>query len=222
MAVTGGRDAGHLLIAAAPADLGDITGSGAGGIHCGGLVVVAGGTGVCTLIIRATNGLEYGIPEEQRQNESSKYGKLQLPYANHKDSVNKAQYNYLYDENMMPNFEDAVPLDDEAIENKLNPLLRLALQQSRGEGNFGNKIVDLEEGEKPGWNEISKDQRIKEVLMDINPFVPNLVKTLDNQKDRQEKADNEKQSQEITDKQILHDWLNYITGNKGNWYRNLD
>lgn len=173
-------------------------------------------------IIRGTNGLETGIPEEQRQNEESKYGKIQKPYANFTDSVNGDQYNYLYKQNMLPDVEDALPFEDEALENKMNPILRMLMQQSRGEGNFGNKIVDVKEGEKPGWNEITKEQRMKEVLMDLNPFMPNLVKTLDSEKNRQQKADDEKQSQEITDKQILMDWINYITGNKGNWYRNLD
>lgn len=173
-------------------------------------------------IVRGTNGLETGIPEEQRQNEESKYGKIQKPYANLIDSVNKDQYNYLYKQNMFPDVEDALPFEDEALENKMNPILRMLMQQSRGEGNFGNKIVDVEEGEKPGWNEITKEQRMKEVIMDLNPFMPNLVKTLDSEKNRQEKADDEKQSQEITDKQILMDWINYITGNKGNWYRNVN
>ena len=173
-------------------------------------------------IIRGTRGLENGIPEEQRQNEESKYGKLQKPYANFTDSVNGDQYNYLYKQNMFPDVEDAIPLDDEALENKMNPLVRMLMQQSRGEGNFGNKIVDVEEGEKPGWNEITKEQRMKEVFMDLNPFMPNLFKTLDSVKNRQQKADEGKQSQETSDEQILMDWINYITGNKGNWYRNLD
>ena len=173
-------------------------------------------------IVRGTNGLETGIPEEQRQNEESKYGKIQKPYANFTDSVNGDQYNYLYKQNMLPDVEGAIPFEDEALENKMNPILRMLMQQSRGEGNFGNKIVDVEEGEKPGWNEITKEQRMKEVLMDLNPFMPNLIKTLDSEKNRQQKADDKKQSQEITDKQILMDWINYITGNKGNWYRNLD
>ena len=173
-------------------------------------------------IVRGTNGLETGIPEEQRQNEEYKYGKIQKPYANLTDSVNKDQYNYLYKQNMFPDVEDALPFEDEALENKMNPILRMLMQQSRGEGNFGNKIVDVEEGEKPGWNEITKEQRMKEVIMDLNPFMPNLVKTLDSEKNRQQKADDEKQSQEITDKQILMDWINYITGNKGNWYRNVN
>lgn len=171
-------------------------------------------------IIRGTKGLENGIPEEQRQNEEFKYGKIQKPYANLTDSVNGDQYNYLYKQNMFPNVEDAIPFERDDIENKMNPLVRMLIQQSRGEGNFGNKIV--KKGEEPGWNEITMEQRLKEVLMDLNPFMPNLVKTLDSEKNRQQKSDEGKQSQEITDKQILMDWINYITGNKGNWYRNLD
>lgn len=171
-------------------------------------------------IIRGTKGLENGVPEEQRQNEEFKYGKIQKPYANFTDSVNGDQYNYLYKQNMFPNVEDAIPFERDDIENKMNPLVRMLMQQSRGEGNFGNKIV--EEGEKPGWNEITKEQRVKEVLMDLNPFMPNLVKTLDSVKNRQQKADEGKQSQKTSDEQILMDWINYITGNKGNWYRNLD
>ena len=171
-------------------------------------------------IIRGTKGLENGIPEEQRQNEESKYGKIQKPYANFTDSVNGDQYNYLYKQNMFPNVEDAIPFERDDIENKMNPILRMLIQQSRGEGNFGNKIV--EEGEKPGWNKTTKEQRMKEVIMDLNPFMPNLVKTLDSVKNRQQKADEGKQSQKTSDEQILMDWINYITGNKGNWYRNLD
>ena len=140
-------------------------------------------------IIRGTKGLENGIPEEQRQNEEYKYGKLQLPHANFTDSVNKDQYNY-------------------------------ALQQARGEGNFCNKIV--EKGEEAGWNEITMGQRLGEIAQDLNPFMPNLVNTYLQTKERQEKADEEKQSQETTDVQILMDWINYITGNKGNFYRNVD
>ena len=171
-------------------------------------------------IRRAVDGLEDGVSEGQEQNENSKYGKIQLPGANFTDSVNGDQYNYLYSENMMPNFEGAFPMTDEALENKMNPILRLLMQQSRGEGNFGNKIV--EEGEKPGWNEITKEQRMKEVLMDLNPFMPNAVKTMDKMLERQQKAEDGKQSKETSDKQAFMDFINYITGNKGNWYRNLD
>ena len=171
-------------------------------------------------IIRGTKGLENGIPEEQRQNEEYKYGKLQLPHANFTDSVNKDQYNYLYKQNMFPDVEDAIPFEQDAIENKMNPLLRIAFQQARGEGNFGNKIV--EKGEEAGWNEITMGQRLGEIAQDLNPFMPNLVNTYLQTKERQEKADEEKQSQETTDVQILMDWINYITGNKGNFYRNVD
>lgn len=171
-------------------------------------------------IIRGTEGLENGIPEEQRQNEEYKYGKLQLPHANFTDSVNKDQYNYLYSENMFPDVEDAIPFEQDAIENKMNPLLRIALQQARGEGNFGKKIV--EKGEEAGWNEITMGQRLGEVVLDLNPFMPNLVDTYFKTRERQEKADEGEQSQETSDVQILMDWINYITGNKGNFYRNVN
>ena len=119
----------------------------------------------------------------------------------------------------MPDFEDAFPFSQEDLENKLNPLLRLAMQQSRGEGNFGNKIV---KGDKAGWNEITEKDRVGEIIQELNPFMPNLANTIISHKERQQKADDKKQSQEMTDRQILLDWMNYITGNKGNWYRNLD
>ena len=169
-------------------------------------------------INRATSGLEEGIPKEQVQNEEYKYGKTQLPYANLKDDVNKDDYNYLYKQNVMPDFEGAFALNQDDLENKLNPIVRLLLQQSRGEGNFGNKIVE----DEAGFDEITKDERVKEVISELNPFMPNLVKTINSQINRKEREKNEKQGEEITDKQILHDWINYITGNKGNWYRNLD
>nr|DAP93634.1 MAG TPA: hypothetical protein [Caudoviricetes sp.] len=171
-------------------------------------------------IIRGTKGLENGVPDEQRQNEEFKYGKIQKPYANFTDSVNGDQYNYLYKQNMFPDVEDAIPFEGEALENKMNPIVRMLMQQSRGEGNFGNKIV--EEGEEAGWNEITKEQRVKEVLMDLNPFMPNAVKTMDKILERHQKAENGKQSKDTSDKQMLMDFINYITGNKGNWYRNLD
>lgn len=176
-------------------------------------------SGKINSIIRGTSGLETGIPEEQRQNENSKYGKIQKPYANFTDDVNNDQYNYLYKQNMFPDVEDAIPFEGDALENKMNPLVRMLFQQSRGEGNFGNEIV---EGDEAGWNEITKKQRYKEVFMDLNPFMPNAVKTMDSILERQQKADNGKQSQETSDKQILMDFINYITGNKGNWYRNSD
>ena len=139
-----------------------------------------------------------------------------------KDSVNGDTYNYLYNENMMPNIEDALPFSDDALENKLNPLIRLTLQELRGEGNFGNKVVDVKEGEKTGWDEISKEDRFYEILHELNPFMPNLSKTISSHLQRKGKVYDGKQSHEVTKKQIFYDWLNYITGNKGNYYRNLD
>ena len=142
-----------------------------------------------------------------------------MPYASMTDSVNGDQYNYLYSENIMPSIEDALSLEDEDLENKLNPLLRIALQHSKGEGNFGNKIV---EGEEAGWNEVAKKDLLGEVAKELNPFAQNLFKTINSEKERQEKVDEGKMSQEVADKQILLDWINYITGNKGNLYRNLN
>ena len=85
---------------------------------------------------------------------------------------------------MFPDVEDAIPFEQDAIENKMNPLLRIALQQARGEGNFGNKIV--EKGEEAGWNEITMGQRLGEIAQDLNPFMPNLVNTYLQTKERQE------------------------------------
>lgn len=123
-------------------------------------------------IIRGTKGLENGIPEEQRQNEEFKYGKIQKPYANLTDSVNGDQYNYLYKQNMFPNVEDAIPFERDDIENKMNPILRMLVQQSRGEGNFGNKIV--EEGEEPGWNEITKKTKSERSSYGFKPIYAKL------------------------------------------------
>ena len=176
--------------------------------------------GKLSKIAKGKRNLDQGIPEEQQQNENSKYGKIQMPGTTIKDSKNGDDYNYLYNEGVMPDIEGTFSLSNDSFENKLNPILRLVLQQSRGEGNFGNKIV--EEGEEPGWNEITKEDRFGEVIQELNPFMPTLAKTYFKSKDRQQKADEGKQSQEMTDRQQLLDWINYITGNKGNWYRNLD
>ena len=173
-------------------------------------------------INRATRGLEEGIPENKKQKEENKYGKIQLPYSTIKDSVNKDDYNFLYSQNVLPNFEDAFPLDRDSFENKLNPIIRLFLQQSRGEGNFGNKIVDIKEGETPDWNEISKEDRKGEIIQELNPFMPNLFKTISSHENRKQKVEDGKQSEKTSDKQIFYDWVNYITGNKGNYYRNVD
>lgn len=170
-------------------------------------------------INRATKGLEYGIPGEQLQNEEFKYGKLQMPYANMKDDVNGDDYNYLYNQNIMPDFEGAFPTSRDDLESKLNPLLRFALQHSRGEGNFGNKIV---EGNEAGWNEVTKSDLAKEVVSELNPFGQNLFEMLLDNKKRQDKVEEDKLSQKTADAQALQDFINYITGSKGNWYRNIN
>jgi len=170
-------------------------------------------------IVRGTKGLEYGVPEGTEQREDNKHGKLQKPYANITDRINKDDYNYLFSENMMPDFEDAIPFERDDFENKLNPILRIALQQMRGEGNFGNTIV---EGDKANWGEVTKEERKKEIIKDLNPILPNLINTLDSVKERRSKEDKGAVSKATTDRQVFYDWLNYITGNKGNWYRNSD
>lgn len=170
-------------------------------------------------IKRATDELSKGVPDDQKQSEESMYRDAQLPHASYKDSVNGAQYNYLFDQGMFPQIQDALPLkeEDSYFENKLNPLIRLAMQTIEGEGNFGNKVVDKD---KAGWGEITKEDRYKEIARDLNPILPTLVNALHNNNERKEKLKDEKVSKETVDKQIFHEWVKYITGHKGNWYRN--
>jgi hypothetical protein len=170
-------------------------------------------------INRATKGLEQGLPKEQEQLEKNKYGKIQLPYVSTKDGVNKDDYNLLYSETVMPNFKNAFPLDDEDIENKLNPIVRAFFQDLRGEGNFNNKVI--KEG-KPEFDEITKEDRLLEVVEDINPFMPILAKTANKSIGRFKKAEKEKQSYKTSEQQALLDWINYIAGSKVNLYRNSD
>ena len=157
------------------------------------------------------------LDDTQEKEVKQNYGRL---YGNKSfvDDVNGDTYNYLYKEGMMPDIANALPLSQEEVENKLNPILRLLAQQSRGEGNFGNKIV---EGNEAGWGEVTKDERVGEVIQELNPFMPGLVKTLVKNHNTQKKTDDEKQSQSTTDKQIFYDWLSYITGFKGNYYREI-
>lgn len=171
-------------------------------------------------IHKGTQGLSDGVPEEQQQAEGSMYRDAQAPHQSYTDSVNGGQYNYLYDQGMFPQLKNALPLEDEDnyFLNKLNPLIRLALQTANGEGNFGNKVVDKEEA---GWNEITKEDRYKEVARDLNPILPTLINAIDENNKRKDKHDNEKLSKETLDKQVLNEWIKYITGHKGNWYRNL-
>ena len=157
------------------------------------------------------------LKDTQEKEIEENYGRL---YGNKSfvDDVNGDTYNFLYKEGMMPDIAGAFPRSQDEVENKLNPILRLLAQQSRGEGNFGNKIV---EGDEAKWNEITKGQRVGEVAQELNPFMPGLVKTLVKNYESQKKADDEKQSQKTTDKQVFYDWLNYITGFKGNYYREI-
>jgi hypothetical protein len=119
----------------------------------------------------------------------------------------------------MPNFKNAFPLDDEDIENKLNPIVRAFFQDLRGEGNFNNKVI--KEG-KPEFDEITKEDRLLEVIEDINPFMPILAKTANKSIGRFKKAEKEKQSHKTSERQALLDWINYIAGSKVNLYRNSD
>lgn len=132
------------------------------------------------------------------------------------DDVNKDTYEYRYKQNMLPEFKDVLSFDESDIDSKLNPLIRIAKQLSKGESNFGNEIVDKETAD---WGEITKEDALKEIALDLNPFGNGLVKTLNKTKERKDKAKDGKQSYDTTDKQVLLDWINYITGNKGNYYR---
>lgn len=132
------------------------------------------------------------------------------------DDVNGDTYEYRYKQNMLPEFKDVLSFDESDIDSKLNPLIRIAKQLSKGESNFGNEIVDKETAD---WGEITKEDALKEIALDLNPFGNGLVKTLDKTKERKDKAKDGKQSYDTTDKQVLLDWINYITGNKSNYYR---
>ena len=131
------------------------------------------------------------------------------------DDVNKDEYEYRYKQQILPDARESLNISDGDIENKLNPLLQLAIKHSKGEGNFGNKIVDGE----ANWGEITKDEAIKEALLDVNPFMPQLVKFINNAIDKKDRSESGKQSEETSNKQILHDFITFITGNKGNYYR---
>lgn len=150
--------------------------------------------------------------------ERDEYGK-QVSGKTFVDDVNKDTYEYRYKQNMLPEFKDVLSFDESDIDSKLNPLIRIAKHLSKGESNFGNKIVDKETAD---WGEVTKEEVLKEIALDLNPFGNGLVKTLDKTKERKDKAKDGKQSYDTTDKQVLLDWINYITGNKGNYYRQFD
>lgn len=167
-------------------------------------------------VLRSERSLENGVAENDKNNTATEWDKIQSPYGSFKDEKNGGIYDYLYKQNIMPRIQDAIPTNQDEVENKLNPILRLALQESRNEGNFHNKIVDKNEA---GWNEITKDDRAKEIAMELNPFLNSFAKAIKKSSGHQEEADKGKQSQSTSDKQILLDWIEFITGNKANYYK---
>ena len=167
-------------------------------------------------ILRGTRGLEHGLDEKDRASEQKR--DLQAPFGSFVDKKNKDRYNYQYDMDLFPSLEEFAPIEKDDVMAKLNPLIKLAIQHKDGEGNFGNKVVDKEEAD---WGEVTKDERKWEMVREVNPFMNPLVKAYYKSEEHQKKADKGKQSQETSDKQILMDWLEYILGNKGNYYRDV-
>lgn len=167
-------------------------------------------------INRGIRGLQNDVDGEDKALEQRR--SIQSPIGSFKDEVNEDTYNYQYDLNLFPSYEGSIPLEKDDVENKLNPLVKIAKQQMEGVGNFGNKITDKEVS---GYNEVTKDERALEILREVNPFMNPLVKALYNSSKHQEKADEEKQSQKASNKQILATWLEYIFGSKGNYYRDV-
>lgn len=166
--------------------------------------------------MRGVRGLQNDVTEDEKAKQQ--YREIQSPVGHFVDKKNKDRYNYQYDMDLFPKLEGAIPLEKDDVMSKLNPLIKLAIQHKDGEGNFGNKVVDKE---KAGWGEVTKDERRLEMLKEVNPFMNPLIKAYDKSKEHQKKADEGKQSQETSDKQILMDWLEYIFGNKGNYYRDV-
>lgn len=166
-------------------------------------------------INRARRGLEQAVPDEDKNsNFSAENGKYQSPSGSFTDSKNKDRYDYMFQENIMPYFMNAIPKDGQDLQNKMNPLLKLAVQLKNNEGDFGAKVV---EGDKAGYNELTKDERKWEMLRDVNPFVNNLVTTAYNAN----KVYERKQSKETSNLQALELWLKYITGVKGKHEHNI-
>lgn len=167
-------------------------------------------------ILRGERGLENGLSENDRNSTSKQWDFIQSPHNSFKDDKNGKIYDFLYKQKLMPRIQDAIPTNMDDAENKLNPILRLALQQSRNEGNFHNKVVDKD---KAGWNEVTKEDRNKEIALELNPFINSFAKAVKNSNKRQKSADEGKQSQSTSDKQAFYDWVQFITGVKGNYYR---
>ena len=154
----------------------------------------------------------------ERDKAKKQYREIQSPVGSFVDKKNKDRYNYQYDMDLFPKLEGAIPIEKDDVMTKLNPLIKLAIQHKDGEGNFGNKVVDKEEAD---WGEVTKKERALEMAKEVNPFMNPLIKALDKSKEHQKKADEGKQTQKTSDKQILMDWLEYILGNKGNYYRDV-
>lgn len=165
-------------------------------------------------ILRMEREMTNSTPESSR-NQNASETKFQLPFGEFTDDKNKARYDYMTKQNIFPQIQSAIPLTYDDVEGKLNPLLKLAIQQMRGKGDFDTKIVDKD---KAGWNEITKDDRKKEILMDVNPFVNNLPTTIN----KVNKVNNRKQSKKTSDIQKMELIFNYLTGNKGKHERYLD
>lgn len=165
-------------------------------------------------ILRMEREMTNSTPESSR-NQNASETKFQLPFGSFTDEDNDARYDYMAKQYVFPEIQSAIPLTYDELEGKLNPLLKLAIQQIRGKGDFDTKIVDKD---KAGWNEITKDDRKKEILMDVNPFVNNLPTTIN----KVNKVNNRKQSKKTSDIQKMELIFNYLTGNKGKHERYLD
>lgn len=165
-------------------------------------------------ILRMEREMTNSTPESSR-NQNASETKFQLPFGNFTDDENNARYDYMAKQYVFPEIQSAIPLTYDELEGKLNPLLKLAIQQIRGKGDFDTKIVDKD---KAGWNEITKDDRKKEILMDVNPFVNNLPTIIN----KVNKVNDRKQSKKTSDLQKMELIFNYLTGNKGKHERYLD
>lgn len=165
-------------------------------------------------ILRMEREMTNSTPESSR-NQNASDTKFQLPFGSFTDEDNNARYDYMAKQYVFPEIQSALPLTYDDLEGKLNPLLKLAIQQMRGKGDFDTKIVDKD---KAGWNEITKDDRKKEIFMDVNPFVNNLPTTIN----KVNKVNDRKQSKKTSDIQKMELIFNYLTGNKGKHERYLD
>ena len=164
-------------------------------------------------ILRAEREMSNATSEEGR-NQNASESKFQAPFGSFVDEKNGDRYDYMYKQNIFPQIQNVLPLDNDSLEGKLNPLLKLAIQQARNKGDFGTNVVD----KNPKFNEISKDERRKEILYGVNP----ILNVLGTTKLKSDKLNKRKQSKDTTDLQRLELWLNYITGNKGKHERYLD